>query len=161
MNKGIYPGSFDPLTFGHIDMIERGAKMFDELIIGVAYNQQKKYCFTLEERIAMLKEECSHMKNIKIVAVRKLTVDFAKEHGVDVILRGLRAVTDFEYELQMASTNRKLDVNVETIFMMTNINYSFLSSSIVKEIASLNGDISKFVPPKVGEKLKIKFNQKN
>lgn len=159
MKIGIYPGSFDPVTFGHIDMIERAAKMFDKLYIVVTINTQKKVLFSAEERTQMIKEVCKKITNIEVVYSNKLTVDCAKELGAHVIVRGLRAVTDFEYELQMASTNHSLNSDIETIFMMTNTKYSYLSSSLVKEIISLGGDISKFVPEFVSNKLKEKYNR--
>lgn len=157
MKKGLYPGSFDPVTNGHLDMIERGSKMFDTLYVAVVKNESKKCLFSVEERKTMLEEVCKNYKNVEVViSEARLTVDIAKELNVDVILRGLRAVTDFEYEIQMASTNSQLNDDIETIFMMTNIKYSFLSSSIVKEVASLGGDVSKFVPKYICEKLEEK-----
>lgn len=158
MKTGIYPGSFDPVTYGHIDMIDRASKLFDKLYIVVTVNSQKKVLFDAKERMDMLEEVCKQYKNVQIVQSNKLTVDCARELNAHIIVRGLRAVTDFEYELQMASTNHSLNNNVETIFMMTNTKYSYLSSSIVKEIISLGGDISNFVPKYVEDKLKEKYS---
>ncbi len=160
MKKGIYPGSFDPVTYGHIDMIERASKMFDKLYVSITENINKKSFFTLEERLDLLKKICQNYKNVEIVVCQnKLTVDFALELGANVIVRGLRAVTDFEYELQMASTNHQLNSNVETVFMMTNTDYSFLSSSMVKEIAYIGGNVNKFVPKIVEDKIKEKLKK--
>ena len=160
MKKGIYPGSVDPVTYGHIDMIERASKMFDKLYVSITENINKKSFFTLEERLDLLKKICQNYKNVEIVVCQnKLTVDFALELGANVIVRGLRAVTDFEYELQMASTNHQLNSNVETVFMMTNTDYSFLSSSMVKEIAYIGGNVNKFVPKIVEDKIKEKLKK--
>ena len=160
MKKGIYPGSFDPVTYGHIDMIERASKMFDKLYVSITENINKKSFFTLEERLDLLKKICQNYKNVEIVVCQnKLTVDFALELGANVIVRGLRAVTDFEYDLQMASTNHQLNSNVETVFMMTNTDYSFLSSSMVKEIAYIGGNVNKFVPKIVEDKIKEKLKK--
>lgn len=157
MKIGIYTGSFDPVTNGHLDIIERGSKMFDKLYIGVAINVEKKYLFDADERVRLLKEACKDYKNVIIVQSEGLSVEFAESLGANVILRGLRVLTDFEYELQMASINKSLNPNIETIFMMTSTKYSFLSSSVVKEIAKFHGDISKFVPPVVETAVKKIF----
>lgn len=157
MNKGVYTGSFDPVTYGHIDIIERAAKIFDHLYIAVVYNANKKGLFTLEERCELLKEVCKNIKNVEVVVCDKLSVQFATELGASTIVRGLRVLTDFEYELQMATTNKELNPNIETIFMMTNSHYSFLSSSAVKEVAEFHGDIHKFVPENVEKALRKKF----
>lgn len=154
---GIYPGSFDPVTFGHIDLIERGLKLFDYLYIAVSKNESKNYLFTALERKEMLEEITKNMSNVKIVICDKLTSELANDLNATVLIRGLRAVTDFEFELQMASTNHLLNPNIDTVFMMTKTEYSYLSSSMVKEIARFNGDISKFVPKLVVEKVKEKI----
>lgn len=156
---GIYPGSFDPITLGHLDVIERGAKMFDKLYVAIAVNVRKKYTFSEEERLDMLKDACKHIKNVEVVSCHEdLTVEFARKMNATAILRGLRAMMDFEYELQMASTNYELNDNIETIFLMTNTKYSYLSSSVVKEVAMGHGDISKFVTPYTSNKLHKKYN---
>lgn len=157
MRIGLYPGSFDPITLGHLDIIERGSKMFDKLYVGVASNMRKTYLFSDEERLQMVKEECKKYPNVEVILCTGLTVNEAKRVGANAILRGLRAMMDFEYELQMATANKMLDDDVETLFMMTNPHYSYLSSSVVKEIVKDKGDISKFVTPNVIEMLKKKY----
>ena len=146
MRIGIYPGSFDPITNGHLDIIERGRKLFDKLYIVLSVNPNKKTLFTLEERIALLKEATKNFDNVDIATTDKLTVDCAKELGAQFMLRGLRAVTDFEYELQINLFNKALNNEIETIFIMSANEFNFLSSSSVKEVAYFDGDISKFVP---------------
>lgn len=160
MVKAIYPGSFDPVTFGHIDIIERCSKIADEVVIGVLKNNAKRPLFSLEERVRMLEEVTKELPNVRVVCFEGLTVDFAKEIGANVLVRGLRAVTDFEYELQMAQTNHKLAPEIETMFLTTNLNYSYLSSTIVKEVATFGGDISQFVPEVVMNRIKEKMSQK-
>lgn len=146
MRIGIYPGSFDPITNGHLDIIERGRKLFDKLYIVLSINPNKKTLFTLEERIALLKDVTKNFDNVDIATTDKLTVDCAKELGAQFMLRGLRAVTDFEYELQINLFNKALNNDIETIFIMSANEFNFLSSSSVKEVAYFDGDISKFVP---------------
>lgn len=160
MSISIYPGSFDPVTLGHIDIIKRAAKMTDMLIVGVLKNSAKRGLFTIEEREDMLRQVTKDIPNIEIKSFDGLLVDFAKENNANTIVRGLRAITDFDYELQMAQTNRALYEGADTIFIPTSIEYSFLSSTTVREIASLGGDVSKFVAPYVEEKLKEKYNAK-
>ena len=160
MSISIYPGSFDPVTLGHIDIIKRAAKMTDLLIVGVLKNSAKKGLFTIEEREEMLREVTKDIPNVEIKSFDGLLVDFAKENNANTIVRGLRAITDFDYELQMAQTNRALYEGADTIFIPKSIEYSFLSSTTVREIASLNGDINKFVAPYVEQKLKEKFETK-
>lgn len=145
MRIAVYPGSFDPFTFGHLDIIERATHIFDRVIVAVSINSGKKPLFTIEERVEMITVECHHLKNVEVRHFRGLLVDFAVDNNARTIVRGLRAVSDFEYEFQMALTNRKLNAQLETVFLVSQPNYSFLSSSIVKEIASLGGDISDFV----------------
>lgn len=157
---GLYPGSFDPVTYGHLDLIYRGSKLFDKLYIAIAINSKKRGFFTIEERKEMLEEVTKAIDNVEVVVCDKLTAQFAHELKATAILRGLRAVTDFEYEMQMASTNNILYPSVETVFVMTRTEYSFLSSSVVKEIARYGGDISPFVPPVVRKRLYDKFNIK-
>ena len=160
MLRAIYPGSFDPVTFGHIDIIARSAQIADELIVGVLNNKAKTPLFSVEERVKMLVEVTKEMPNVKIVPFEGLLIDFAKKLDAKVIVRGLRAVTDFEYELQMSQTNHKLNPEIETLFMTTNLNYSYLSSSTVKEIAAFEGDITQFVPELVVEKVTEKMKEK-
>ena len=156
---GIYPGSFDPVTYGHLDLIERGSKLFDLLYIAISINPEKKSLFTVEERKEMLERCVANYENVKVVTCNKLIAEFAKDLNATAILRGLRAVTDFEYELQMASTNNMLNPNVDTVFMMTKTEYSYFSSSMVKEIALFNGDISKFVPNFIAQMINEKFKR--
>ena len=146
MKKGIYPGSFDPVTLGHLDIIKRASKLSDELIIGVLKNRSKTPLFSVEERVELLKKATVGIPNIRIETYDGLLVDFAKAEKADFLVRGLRAVTDFEYEIQIAQTNHKMYSDVDTIFFTTSIEYSFVSSSLVREIASYGGDISAFVP---------------
>lgn len=157
MKIGIYPGSFDPVTFGHLDIIERGAKIVDKLIVGVLTNNAKTPLFSSEERVRMISNLTKHLDNVEAKAFDGLTVDFAHAEGATVIVRGLRAVTDFEYELQLAQTNKVIAPDIDTIFLTTNLKYSYLSSSTVKEIASFGGDIHEFVSPEVQDRMKGKF----
>ena len=156
----IYPGSFDPVTNGHLDIIRRAASISDELIVGVLNNKAKTPLFSVEERVRMLCEVTRDMKNVKVVPFEGLLIEFAKQMDAKVIIRGLRAVTDFEYELQMSQTNHKLNPNIETLFMTTSLEYSFLSSSTVRELASFGGDISQFVPKYVEEQVIEKIKEK-
>ena len=160
MLRAIYPGSFDPVTYGHRDIIERSSKIVDELIVGVLCNKAKMPLFSVEERVKMLEEVTKDLTNVKIVPFDGLLVDFASRMEADIVIRGLRAITDFEYELQMSQTNHKLASNVETMFLTTSIEYSYLSSTTVKEIAAFGGDVSQFVPEAVAEELKKKMNTK-
>ncbi len=160
MRKGIYPGSFDPVTYGHIDIIKRSAELVDELTVGVLCNNAKSPLFSLEERVRMLEEITKDMPNVTIVPFEGLLVDFARKMDANIIIRGLRAVTDFEYELQMSQTNHKLEPGIETVFLTTNLAYSYLSSSIVKEVAAFGGDISQFVPELVQNRMEEKMNNK-
>ena len=157
MKKAIYPGSFDPVSFGHLDIISRSAKMVDKLIIAVLINKSKSSLFSMEERVRMISEYVKEYKNVEVHSFSGLTVDYAKEVGATMIVRGLRAVTDFEYELQLAQTNKVMAEDIDTLFLATNLKYSYLSSSIVKEIASYNGDISAFVPRMVENAMKEKY----
>ncbi len=158
MKKAIYPGSFDPVTLGHIDVIERASKLFDHLIIGVLNNSAKTPLFSVEERVKMLKEVTKHLTNVEVKSFGGLTVDFARECGANGLVRGLRAVTDFEYELQIAQLNRVIAPEIDTVFLTTNLNYAYLSSSSVKEVAAYGGDISSFVTPYVEEEVHKKLN---
>ena len=156
---GIYPGTFDPITNGHLDIIQRGIKLFDVLYVVVPNNIQKNTLFTVDERIALLKEVLKDYDNVIITKTDLLTVDFAKEVGAFAMLRGLRMVSDFEYELQLSAINKAMNGEVETIFIMSSHELSFLSSSSVKEIAKFNGDISNFVPDVVAKALKEKLHK--
>ena len=158
MKSAIYPGSFDPLTLGHMDMIERSAKIVDELVIGVLNNSAKNSLFSLDERVSMIKEMTESMPNVTVASFNGLLVDYMKEINATIIVRGLRAVTDFEYELQIAQTNHVENPEVETIFLTTSLQYSYLSSTIVKEFASYGGDISKFVPARFIDRIYDKYH---
>lgn len=158
MKRAIYPGSFDPLTFGHMDIIERSARMVDELYVAVLRNNAKNPLFSVEERVSMIREFTSHIPNVIVSSFGGLTADYARELEATIIVRGLRAVTDFEYELQIAQTNHAINPNLDTIFLTTNVKYSYLSSTIVKEVASYGGDISKFVPDTIIKKIYQKYN---
>ena len=152
----IYPGSFDPVTNGHLDLIERGAKIFDRLIVGLLRNFDKEPLFSLEERVEMLREVARPWPNVEVEMFSGLLVEYARLRGANVILRGIRAVSDYEYELQMAMMNRKLNPSLETVFMMPALSYSYLSSRLVREIAQLGGPITGLVPPAVEERLRAK-----
>ncbi|MDO4938520.1 MAG: pantetheine-phosphate adenylyltransferase [Lachnospiraceae bacterium] len=158
MTRAIYAGSFDPVTNGHLDIIDRASRIFDELIIGVLINKNKSPMFDTDERVGFLRVLLKDYHNVKVKAFDGLLVDFAHNEDAKVLVRGLRAVTDFEYELQMAQTNKVIASDVETVFLTTNLKYSYLSSSIVKEIASFNGDISQFVDPYVEKEIFDKLN---
>ncbi|RKP55407.1 pantetheine-phosphate adenylyltransferase [Cohnella endophytica] len=153
----VYPGSFDPVTFGHLDIIRRAAKQFDRVIVAVLNNTVKSPLFSVQERKELLAEVTRDLPNVEIDSFRDLLVRYMRSRQAQVIVRGIRSVTDFEYELQMASTNRQLDEGIETVFMMTNPKYSYLSSSIVKEIAKFNGPVHDLVPPAVEVALQGKY----
>ena len=159
MKSAIYPGSFDPVTYGHIDIIERAAGIFDELIVAVLGNSAKRPLFSIDERVNILKEVLGNIPNVKVESYEGLLVDFATKRQAGVIVRGLRAVTDFEYELQLAQTNKVLNGGVDTLFLTTSLEYAYLSSSTVKEVASYGGDIDKFVPPLVKKLTYEKFGK--
>ena len=156
MKIAIYPGTFDPVTNGHIDILERALKLFDKVIITIARNTAKNPLFTEEERITLLQRATKHFKNVEVDSFEGLLVEYVEKRGAISVVRGLRAMTDFEYELQMALMNRKLDETMETIFLMPNEKYTYLSSNFVREIARLGGDVSKFVPPVVLKALRQK-----
>ena len=158
MKRAIYPGSFDPLTLGHLDMIKRSAKIVDELVIGVLNNSAKNSLFSLDERVSMIKEMTESMPNVTVASFDGLLVDYMKEINATIIVRGLRAVTDFEYELQIAQTNHVENPEEETIFLTTSLQNSYLSSTIVKEFASYGGDISKFVPARFIDRIYEKYH---
>ncbi len=159
MKVAIYPGSFDPVTYGHIDIIIRAARIFDELTVSVLDNKVKSPLFSVEERVNILKEVTADISNVKVDYFEGLLVDYAKQMNANVVIRGLRAITDFEYELQMAQMNHKLSNNLDTVFLTTGLEYAYLSSHTVKEVAIFGGDISQFVPPVVAEKLYKKYNK--
>lgn len=165
MNKkervAVYPGTFDPVTYGHLDIIRRSAKQFDRLIVAVLNNSSKNPLFSVDERKALLTEVTSDIPNVEIDSFRDLLVRFMKSRHANVIIRGIRSVTDFEYELQLASTNHLLDAEIDTMFMMTNPKYSYLSSSIVKEIAQFHGAVHELVPPVVEQQLREKYKAKS
>ncbi|MBU8791655.1 pantetheine-phosphate adenylyltransferase [Oceanobacillus caeni] len=155
----ICPGSFDPITNGHLDIIERASGIFDQVIVAVFNNEAKSPLFSVQERMDLIKESTSYLPNISVDSSSHLLMDYAKEKNADVVIRGLRAVSDFEYEMQITSMNRKLNPEVETLFVMTNNQYSFLSSSMVKEIAKYHGDISGLIPEVVQSALREKFKK--
>ena len=156
--KILYPGTFDPLTNGHLDLIERSQKIFGNVIVAVLENTNKTPTFKLEQRIKQIKDSTNHLKNTNVISYNGLTVDCANELNADLILRGLRAMSDFEYELQISHTNKSLNKKIETIFLSTDTNFSFLSSSLVKEVAKFNGEIKHMVPPAVEKDLREYFS---
>ena len=157
MRRAVYPGTFDPVTYGHLDVIKHGSKIFDELIVAVGHNQLKDPLFTINERMDMISKNTKNISNIKVDSFEGMLTDYMKEMQTNVILRGIRTVSDFEYEFQRALTNRVLKTDIETVFIMTSQEYSFLNSSLIKEAVSLGGDISKFVPSDVEKLLQQKF----
>jgi len=160
MIRAIYPGSFDPVTLGHLDIIKRASQTVDELIVGVLNNGGKTPLFSIDERVSMLKEVAGNIPNVKIMSFSGLLVDFARQTEATIVVRGLRAISDFEYELQMAQTNHKLNPQVDTMFLATGLDYSYLSSTIVKEVAFFDGDISEFVPDPVVERVREKVRER-
>lgn len=156
----IYPGSFDPPTNGHLDIIKRGLRIFDKIIVAILHNPAKQSLFTVDERIIMLEKSLKHLSNIEVDAFDGLLVDYAVQRNAQAILRGMRAVSDFEYEFQMALMNRRLNRDVQTVFLMTGLRWIFTSSSIIKEAARFGGDVESMVPPFVNTQLKVKFNTK-
>ena len=159
MKRAIYPGSFDPVTFGHLDIIERSASLVDELVVGILINRSKSPLFSVEERVKMLENVTKHISNVRVQAFSGLLVDFANSCDARFIVRGLRAITDFEYELQMAQTNRIMNHQIDTWFLTTNLEYAYLSSTTVKEVAYYGGDISKFVPKEVADLVMEKIRE--
>lgn len=154
MNKTVIcPGSFDPVTLGHLDIVTRASKLFDRVIVGVLVNSSKSPIFSIEERIELLKEVTGHLDNVEVVGFNGLLAQYCEEHSVDAIVKGLRAVTDFEYEFQMALTNKKLNPNLETLFLTAEADSMYLSSSMVREIASMGGDIRNFVPACIHDRI--------
>ncbi len=159
MRRAIYPGSFDPVTNGHLDVVERARKLFDEVIVAVAHNDEKQSLFSLDERLEFLKQTLGRLENVRVAHFNGLLVDFARAQEASAVIRGLRAISDFEFEFQMALMNRKLEAAVETIFLMPKEEYTYLSSRIVKEIARLGGDVSKFVAAPVAKALAAKLKK--
>ncbi|MCC8139428.1 MAG: pantetheine-phosphate adenylyltransferase [Lachnospiraceae bacterium] len=159
MIRAIYPGSFDPVTFGHLDIMKRASRMVDELIVGVLNNGGKTPLFTIEERVAMLKEVTVDLPNVSVQSFSGLLVDFARQTDSTVVVRGLRAISDFEYELQMAQTNRKMYPALDTMFLTTSLEYAYLSATTGREVAYFDGDISQCIPPKVAEAVHKKMKE--
>ncbi|MBO7709207.1 MAG: pantetheine-phosphate adenylyltransferase [Lachnospiraceae bacterium] len=157
MHRAVYPGSFDPVTYGHLDIIKRSAELVDELIVAVLVNRSKTPLFSADERVNMLRDVTKNISNVRVESFSGLSVDFVEKCGARFIVRGLRAITDFEYELQMAQTNRVIRPNVDTIFLATNLDYAYVSSTTVKEVAYYGGDISRFVPDRIAEKIREKI----
>ena len=160
MKIAVYPGSFDPATYGHLDVIKRAAVSFDKVIVGVLHNSSKSPLFSVEERVNILEKATRNLPNVIVKPFDGLSVNFARENQAQVIVRGLRAVTDFEYELQMAQTNRVLAPDIDTVFLTTSLEYAYLSSTIMKEVAKFGGDLSKFAPPEIIEAVKAKMYEK-
>lgn len=159
MRRAIYPGSFDPVTYGHLDMIVRSAKIVDELIVAVLINSAKNPLFSIEERVSMLEEMTKEIPNVRIQSFEGLLIEYAREKEANLIIRGLRAVTDFEYELQIAQTNRIVNSQIDTLFLTTSLEYAYLSSTIVREVASYGGDISHFVPGPLIDRIYAKYKE--
>ena len=157
MKRALIPGTFDPITSGHFDVIARASQLFDEVIVAPAASIKKSPLFTLEERVKLVEQATAHLDNVKVMPFTGLLVDFAHEQGANVVVKGLRAITDFEYEFQMTAINYQLDRNLETLFIMSTPQHMYLSSSVVREIASMGGDIKEFVPPCVERALREKF----
>jgi pantetheine-phosphate adenylyltransferase len=160
MKIGFYPGSFDPITYGHIDIVSRGSQLFDRLYVAVSYNPNKKTLFTADERLELVQESCACFPNVEVIKSDKLTVEHCKELGASHILRGLRAVTDYDYEFQLTNFNRKIESSIDTVFLMTEGQYSYLSSSSVRELAEFGGDVSPFVPNHVRLAIEKKYQEK-
>ncbi|WP_144820634.1 pantetheine-phosphate adenylyltransferase [Marinobacter piscensis] len=159
MPIAIYPGTFDPITNGHTDLIERASRMFDKIVVAVAYNSKKQPLLNLEERCELARKATAHIPNVTVTGFSYLLADFVRDQGATVILRGLRAVSDFEYEFQLADMNRRLAPELESVFLTPSNHLSYISSSLIREIASLGGDVSEFVDPVVEEALKDKFRE--
>lgn len=155
----IYPGSFDPFTFGHLDIIERGSKVFDKMVVAVAHNVSKKTTFSIEERVEVIEEVFKNNDKVEVDSFKGLLVDYSKSKGTNIVLRGMRSVSDFEYEMQMAHANKSLDPELETVFMVTSRKYSHISSSLIMEIVSLGGSAGDLVPEIVEKKLKQKLQK--
>lgn len=161
MTEAVYPGTFDPLTFGHLDLIERGSKVFDEVIVAIGVNPHKEPLFSVEERKRMLTDHTKHLKNIQVDSFDGMLVDYLQRKDINIILRGIRTLSDFEYEFRMALTNRTVRKDVETVFIMTSEKYSFLNSTLIKDAVSLGGEVSAFIPQDIEEMLKKRLNVKS
>jgi len=159
MRRAIYPGTFDPVTYGHLDIIDRSCKIFDELIVGILVNNSKVPMFSADERVEMIREALAGLDKVRVMSFNGLLIDFAREQDAECIVRGLRAVTDFEYELQMTQTNKVIAPEIDTIFLTTSLKYSYLSSSTVRELAAFGADISRFVPENVSTRIREKLRQ--
>ena len=157
MNRALYPGTFDPITKGHTDLIERAARLFDEVVVAVAANPKKNPLFSLERRVELVQAVSAHLPNVRVVGFSNLLAHLAREQNANVLIRGLRAVSDFEYEFQLANMNRQLAPQVESLFLTPSENYSYISSTLVREVAALNGDVRKFVHPAVAAALQERF----
>jgi pantetheine-phosphate adenylyltransferase len=155
----IYPGTFDPITNGHVDLVERAARLFDRVVVAIAYSEKKTPLFPLEQRVALCREALAHVQNVEVVGFSNLLIEFAKSQGSSCVLRGLRAVADFEYEFQLANMNRAMYPEFESVFLTPSEHLSYISSSLVREIAALNGDVSPFVPEPVNQALRQRFNK--
>ena len=160
MKTAVYPGTFDPVTYGHLDVILRASKLFDCVIVGVLHNSSKSPLFSVEERVNILKKATQDIPNVEVRSFSGLAVDFAKECQAHTIVRGLRAITDFEYELQIAQLNRVMDTSIDTVFLTTSLEYAYLSSSTVKEVAAYGGDISNFVTPYVADEVHKRLRER-
>ncbi len=160
MSKAIYPGTFDPITNGHTDLIVRATRIFDRIVVAIAANPDKNPLFTVDERIAMVKQICEGMNNVEVVGFDGLLINFVEEQNAHVVLRGLRAVSDFEFEFQLASANRRLNAEIETVFLTPSENHTFTAASLVKEIAAFGGDVSSFLDPRINRILSDKLEQK-
>ncbi|MCB7128241.1 MAG: pantetheine-phosphate adenylyltransferase [Candidatus Brocadiales bacterium] len=161
MTEAVYPGTFDPLTFGHLDLIERGSKVFDEVIVAIGVNPHKEPLFSVEERKRMLTDHTRHLKNIQVDSFDGMLVDYLQRKDINIILRGIRTLSDFEYEFRMALTNRTVRKDVETVFIMTSEKYSFLNSTLIKDAVSLGGEVSAFIPQDVEKMLKKRLQVKS
>ena len=158
-NKAVYPGTFDPITLGHADLVRRAARLFDSVIVAVADSSAKRPFFTRDERVSMVLEVVKDLKNVEVIGFSGLLMKFAQEHNAHVVIRGLRAVSDFEYEFQLAGMNRGMYPDVETLFLTPGEQYMFISATIIREISTMGGDVSKFVPPHVAKRLQAKIKQ--
>ena len=156
-NIVVYPGTFDPITYGHMDLVDRAARLFDKVIVAIAVSANKNPCFPIEERVELAKEVLAHHNNVEVYGFKSLLLHFMKEHNANIILRGLRAVSDFDYEFQLAGMNRQMEPQVESLFLMPAESLTYISSSFVREIAQMSGDVSKFVPLAVAKALSKKF----
>jgi len=156
-NIVVYPGTFDPITFGHMDLVDRAARLFDRVIVAIAMSANKRPCFPITERVALAQEVLAHHQNVEVHGFESLLLNFMKEHRANIILRGLRAVSDFDYEFQLAGMNRQMEPKIESMFLMPAESFTYISSSFVREIAQMGGDVSKFVPDVVAKALSKKF----